>query len=355
MSPPSDITLELRPRSRFDVIDVGRQLVSEAEDFFRKYRKAVYLSHHTTAGYLEQSFCARLNHDRESVNSFIGTFQHLFPPDADYQHDQLHLRAELSEDQRRVEPRNGDSHLTFIGSGLRACVTYRNRGETPVYFIDLDGVNGSARRTRRTTVIGYNREEVVERLRVDVPISVHPIDSVNLRDPRFGLYEELCHLVDRLGIDKGRIDISLAPGEGNAALTVNEYETLLMRHDMAEVLRNPLRFMAEKGRNMLLDPRSIPEKTKDYAKYDFVQVLNQLMDVLGISGSGLERVVDKFLAVPAARLLRMKRSVSLLVADRGPDGRGCIVQGTYQSPILVQWRKARAQTRRLDVTFTRFE
>ena len=29
--------------------------------------------------------------------------------------------------QRQVEPRNADSHLAFIGAGLRNCVTYVNR------------------------------------------------------------------------------------------------------------------------------------------------------------------------------------------------------------------------------------
>ena len=56
----------------------------------------------------------------------------------------------------------------------------------------------------------------------------------------------------------GRIDISLAPNEHHAGLTVNEYETLLMKHDLAEVLRNPLRFMAEKGKHMPSQPQGHP-------------------------------------------------------------------------------------------------
>ena len=35
----------------------------------------------------------------------------------------------------------------------------------------------------------------------------------------------------------------------------------------------------------------------------------------------------------------MKRSVSLLVPDRQSPGTGAIVEGTYQSPILVQWHR----------------
>jgi hypothetical protein len=58
--------------------------------------------------------------------------------------------------------------------------------------------------------------------------------------------------------------------------------------------------------------------------------------------------------LPAARFLRMKRSVSLLVSDQECQGRGAVVQGCYQSPILVQWHKAAGQQRTVDITLTRF-
>jgi hypothetical protein len=50
----------------------------------------------------------------------------------------------------------------------------------------------------------------------------------------------------------------------------------------------------------------------------------------------------------------MKRSVSMLVSDRDHPGQGAIVEGTYQSPILVQWHRGGRQDRALDVTLTRF-
>ena len=353
MAPPSALTLEIEPRSRFDVIDVRSRVAARFNEFFRKYRNTVYSSHHTTAGYLEQSFCARLNHDRDSVQGFVASYEQLFPPGADYQHDRLHLRSELSEEQRRREPKNGHSHLTFIGSGLKNCVTYSNDTEEPVYLIELDGIHEDAVRRRWTTVIGYNHEEVVHRFRAEVPISHHAIDSVNLKDPRYGLYDELRRVLEKYEVRKGRIDVSLAHAERHAALTVNEYETLLMKHDFAEVLRNPLYFIAEKSRNMFLDPRSVPAKALNYAKYDFVQVLNEVMDKLGATNSGLERAVDRLLALPAARALRMKRSVSLVVDDGA--GAAAILEGTYQSPILMQWRHAQSRTRVLDITLTRFE
>jgi hypothetical protein len=233
-------------------------------------------------------------------------------------------------------------------------VTYRHCSKTPVYFVDLDGISGATKRRRQTTVIGYSEEELVDKTVVEIPLSSHPVDSVNLKDSRLGLFDQLHELLEHYEIVNGRIDISLAPTERHAGLTVNEYETLLMKHDLAEVLRNPLRFMAEKGKHMLRDPRAIPVKAKDYAKYDMVQVVNEFLDALGLSESLLERIINKFQSVPAARFLGVKRSLSLLVSQQGHEGRGSIVQGDYQSPILVQWKKAVAQTRRLKVAFVRF-
>ena len=127
-----------------------------------------------------------------------------------------------------------------------------------------------------------------------------------------------------------------------------------MRHDLADVLRNPLRFATEKARHIFNDPLAVPVKTFDYAKYDFVRALNTLVDVLGLRDSRLEGLVARLMAVPAARFLRMKRSVSLLVSDLDRPGQGAIVEGTYQSPILVQWRRAARGSRVVDVTLTRF-
>ncbi len=352
---PADITLELKPETRLAVIDVSEQLAERHGDALAPYRKHLYCSYHTTAGYLEQSLCARMNYDRASIEALVQSAQKLFPAGAPYRHDQMHLRTELSEEQRRVEPPNADSHLAFIGLGLESCVTYDTHPRTPVFFIDLDGVNGATKRRRRTTVVGFNREVEVAEHQLVVPVSNHAIDSVNLKDPRLGLLEQLNEMLRRYEIGKGRVVLSLAPGEQHAGLTVNEYETLLMKHDLAEVLRNPLRFMAEKGINMLRDPKAIRAKTKNYVKYDLVQVLNEIIDALGLSESWVERLIDKFAAASASRRLRMKRSVNLLVNATDADGRGAVVQGTYQSPILVQWQKAEAQARRVNARLIRFE
>lgn len=350
----AEITLELTPNSRLDVIDVTRHLRQQAGDWLFRYPKALYCSYHTTAGYFEQSLCAKLNHNPNALRAFIEMYQRLFPPNADYHHDQLHLRTELSDKDRFEEPRNADSHLTFIGSGLSSSVIYTNSPSTPVFLVDLDGIHGNLRRRRQTTVIPFQKEEVVSRLRRVVPVSDHPIDSVNLKDSRLGLFEELESLLHRYEIQAGRIDITLAPSERHAGLTVNEYETLLMKHDLLDVLHDPLRFMAEKGKHMLMDPKSILGKAKDYAKYDLVQVVNEFVDRLGLRETILERVIDKFLAVPAERFLRMKRMVSFPVSDHDRDGKAEILQGLYQSPVLVQWEKAERLGRQVDITLVRF-
>jgi thiamine phosphate synthase YjbQ (UPF0047 family) len=284
----------------------------------------------------------------------VDVFRRLFPEGASYEHDQLHRRDELTDAQRAVEPRNADSHLAFIAAGLRTCVQYRNRSGDPVCFVDLDGVHQGRPRRRVTTIVGYTAEEEVTRARVTVPVSAHPVDSINLKDQRLGVYEQLVGLLDRHGVTQGRIRLELASGERHAGLTVNEYETLLMRHDLAHVLRNPLRFAVEKGRNMWADPRSIPSKTLDYAKYDMVRTFNDVLDALGLRESVVERVLARAIALPASRFLRMKRSVSLLVSDRDTAGRGAIIDGMYQSPILVQWHRAARQARQVDVILTRF-
>jgi hypothetical protein len=215
-----------------------------------------------------------------------------------------------------------------MAGALRTCVAYLNRPGEPMSFIDLDGMHAGRPRTRRTSVLGYSAEETVGQTRVIVPVSGHSVESVNLKDPHLGVYEQCAALVARHGVTTGRIRLALAPGEKHAGLTVNEYETLLMRHDLSEVLRDPLRFMAEKAGHILGNPRAIPAKTLDYAKYDLVRVFNRLVDALGLRESLVENVLSRAIAMPASRFLRMKRSVSLLVADRDASGRGSIIEGT---------------------------
>jgi thiamine phosphate synthase YjbQ (UPF0047 family) len=352
---PLHAQIEISPQKRLDIIDVKEKFTDLLSGKNTDYKKAFYCSFHTTAGYLEQSICSRLNHSRDHIQSFIKSFQKLFPIGANYRHDQMDLRDELSDEQKKHEPKNADSHLTFMGSGLNNCVTYTNRPKIPVYFIDLDGVHEYGQRNRQTCVLYYNAEEVVHSHKVDVPISRHPIDSVNLRDQKLAYIDKLNHFLEKYDVENGRIDITLDPSERHAGLTVNEYETLLMRHDLVEILRNPVKFMGPKGKYLLQNPHTIPSRTIEYAKYDLVRLFNELMEVFQLSESMLERVLSKFIALPASRFLRMKRQISLLISNNRKNQLGKIVQGTYQSPVLVQWKSNGKPFRLLDVTITRFK
>ena len=101
------------------------------------------------------------------------------------------------------------------------------------------------------------------------------------------------------------------------------------------------------------NPLAVPAKTLGYARYDLVQVLNELIDAVGLRQSAVERLLHRVMAVPAQRLLRLRRRVSLAVV-RGGGGTPCLVQGRYQSPILMQWQPASGRVRTLRVTLLRF-
>src|SRR5678816_762533 len=205
---PLDLTLELAPKARFDVVDLRSHFSAEHEAT-RAYRNCLYWSFHTTAGFLDRSLAARLS--AQHIPGYVDAFRTLFPEGAGYAHDRLERRHDLDSAQRAVEPRNADSHLAFIAGGLRTCVTHPNRPNEPVYFVDLDGVNEGRPRRRLARLIAFTRERVVRSTRVEVPVSEHPIDSINLKDPRLGIYHQLAEFVRESGIEKGRLRVTLDP------------------------------------------------------------------------------------------------------------------------------------------------
>jgi thiamine phosphate synthase YjbQ (UPF0047 family) len=353
MREPIEVLLEVRPGARFDLIDIRKQAAEYTGGDIDAYPRALYSSFHTTAGYFEQGLASRLRYARLGIGPYMQVFQRLFPAGAGYRHDDLDHRTELSAEQRTVEPRNADAHLAFIASGMTNCVDYVTRPREPVYFVDLDGVAGSEPRRRLTSVVAFHTEEVVARTSFMLPMSTHPIESLNLKEPRLGLYESINGLIARHGVRRGRVRLTLAAGERHAGLTINEYEPLLMRHDLRGVLRNPLRFVAEEGRLFLADPWTIPDRTIDYAKYDFVRFCNAAFDTLRISESVMEKAFARVVAATARHFLRMKRSVSLPISDRQTVECGALAEGTYQCPILVQWAKADGRRRTIDITLTR--
>ena len=125
-----------------------------------------------------------------------------------------------------------------------------------------------------------------------------------------------------------------------------------MQHDLAEVLKDPLRFAKAKAQHVLEDPLAVPGKALSYARYDVVRVMNQLLEAFRVNESVVEKLVAKLMAVPARRFLRT-RKVSFLASDHAGQGGARLVAGTYQSPILVQWQPAQGQARSVDIAVVR--
>ena len=249
-----------------------------------------------------------------------------------------------------MEPRNADSHLAFIAGGLRPCVTHPNRPGESVFFVDLDGVVEGRPRRRLTRLIGFNNERIVRTTRIEVPVSAHPIDSINLKDPRLGLYASLSEFVAAAGVGKGRLRIVLDPTERHSALTINEYETLLMTYDLAEVLRNPLRFSPRKaGTRWQTRARCPPKPSATRNTTSSASSTRALIPWACVDRSWRKCLRGR-LPCPAARFFRMRRSVSLLVSDRG-DGTHGLIEGTYQVRFSCSG-SARRPDARLEVTLT---
>ena len=340
------LRLELRPSRRPEAIDL-RSLLSDAlrDGPLQASERLLCISHHTTAGFLDRKLRDRLGHDPGRLEAFLGALGSVFPPEAGYEHDRLHLRDELTEVQKQSEPLNADAHLAFIGGGFTNCTALRTDDPRPLWFVDLDGVyrdrhDMPIRRTRHATVVGFYREELVTRLRIDVPVPAGP-GVVRLDDPEHPVLLQVQERVEQEGIAAGRIGVQLADPAPGVGITVNEFEALLMERDLTRVLTDPLGF-ARSG----------------------AQALAGALSALGVPSDRLRRLLDRALAHPATRVLRMQKHVSLGVLPPKAgmagdpwvdmDAPGTLVRGTYQSPLLVQRRGNLEGRRSLDVTLHRF-
>lgn len=335
-SPPRAINLTLRPRRRPEVTDLRVRLgeldVEDEGPPFAEYPRLLCVSYHTTAGFMDDALRRRLSGEPGSLPDFLDALGGIFPPEAGYHHDRLHLRQELSEEQRETEPLNADAHLSFIGAGFTNCMTARGEPSHPLWFVDFDGayrdpMDREVRRTRKATVVGYTGEEVVETL--ERSLDVDPGSrAIRLGAGERSILEGITAVVRGHGIPFGRVDLRLAQAERDAGLTVNEYEALLMKKDLAEVLEAPLRYAGTTSE------------------------LERAMGALGVSPRRRDRLVDRALDALPARLLRMRREVSLAILPGSEGGR--IVLGRYQSPILVQWSASSPETRTVQAQIVRF-
>ena len=111
--------------------------------------------------------------------------------------------------EEKVRPQGAN----LMSAGLQKSATYTNRAPAPIYFIDLDGISPHARRTRRTTMLLYNQATVAYRGTFAIPTQPgHPIDAFNLRDPQYGLFAHLQHVIEVADIEHGTILFALPPG-----------------------------------------------------------------------------------------------------------------------------------------------
>ena len=77
---PLDLTLELAPRARLDVVDLQTRLPREHRAALAPYPFCLYWSAHTTAGFLDRRLTARLGSAR--VPTYLDALHRIFPEGA---------------------------------------------------------------------------------------------------------------------------------------------------------------------------------------------------------------------------------------------------------------------------------
>jgi thiamine phosphate synthase YjbQ (UPF0047 family) len=354
--PVPTFRLEVCPATRPDVVDLRpriRETLSAAD--CPSVRRVLVLSHHTTAGFLDRVLRERVGDEPERVHHLLEALASVFPPEAGYEHDRLHLRDELTSAQKEREPLNADAHLAFIGGGFTNGTVATLKGRHPIWLVDFDGVyrdraGESIRRTREVTVVGFDVEEQVARFEVGIPVP-GTAAVVRVDEPSLGLYARVEEEARRAGITAGRVRLRLPRFEPGVGVTVNEFEALLMERDLTRVLANPMGF-ARGG----------------------AVAMGRALQALGLPEARVRRLLTRAMASPSPRILRMQQEMTLGLlpphagedpgeADIRQEGEGAagparpspaVVRGTYQSPLLVQRQGCPSGERRIQVTLTRF-
>ncbi len=357
--------MNLTPSSRLDITNISQSLTESDLAAFSSYEKIALSSLHTTAGLLEQSFAVKLGNTQEGINNLIRSARRLFPEGAPYWHDQMDLRDELSAEQRKYEPLNADSHLAFICLGLCNCVLYSFDPKDPIFLIDLDGEFQGVFRSRKILAIGYNTAECVHEDSITVPMPQKDRAALDLSST----LQNYQSIIDQQKVHRGVISFALAPQEKFAGITVNEFETLLMERDITDVLKNPLKFMLSNVSEFARHPFSIPGKAKQVIMYELHQTirdglklatrgasaLEHIAERLGVDLPLLEYAIDKIATPLESRWMNLGNSVRFLInADDHDTPSGRIMTGTYQSPILIQWRRPESDIRHINVRILKF-
>ncbi len=320
---------------------------------------------HTTAGFFEQSLSSTLGNKSQSIQSLIRSAHRLFPEGAPYWHDQMELRSELTPEQRKSEPLNADSHLTFICLGMCSSVLYPFDQTNPIFFVDLDGEFQGTFRDRKILAIGYNRSECLHEERFCVSMPDEDRCTLDLSQ----YLREVQSLVAQHKIRRGVVSLELEHEENHAGITVNEFENLLVQRDITDVLLNPLRYMLDSASELARHPQRLPRKAKKILKYELhlaiqdclrlagrsASVIEHMVGRLGMNLPLLENIIDRLATPLEARWMNLGRITRFLINTDDDGEYGHISIGTYQSPILIQWRKPDSLERTLRVRLHQFE
>ena len=339
---PIEVTLSLSPSTRVQLLDVAAAVRQVA--ITEAFPRVCYASLHTTAGYFEQRIMRSLGGTGQNIIAYLQHYLAWIPPDDGYKHDALHLRSELTWEQQQVESRNAHAHLVYIASGLSSCVKYDNHPTEPVYLVDLDGVHDEARRERKVRAIAYSAEEPVAQDYWTVPIGFSN-DCVDLATSGLHLYDRIAAMIRAQQVRKGRVILTLPVAAPNVALTINEYEPLLIRFDLSRILsnRSPLASVEYAA--------SRPDRSGRLAIPGQASVIGALYDMPPHSSNS--RGGQNGGRSPQCALVT-RRCVALLVSDYETPGVGTIVRGRYQSPILIPIGRRITDSVALTATVTRF-
>jgi len=315
---PQHVTVRLQPARRVAVLPV-RAAVRATHPEVLAHPQVLYSAHHTTAGFLDAEARRETGAEARAIRPFLAPYRALFPYGAGYRHDQMHLRTELRPAQRRCEPHNADAHLTYIGAGLTACA--HTSSETEVALVDLDGVNQETghHRQRYVTALGFTETATVTSFEVPVPAPQVERGATSLHDPRLDLVVRIQAALARYNVSYGCVRLALTGDAGGAALVINEFEPQLMHHDVARVLRTPQAFSQTKQ-----IPAPAGERSPAPTEMSFA-----------------ERPED----------LRLSSTCRLMVRPPQENSRSRLVQGRYQSPILLHWEP---RPRTIEVTVERY-
>src|SRR5512147_3266450 len=79
---PREVTLEVNPRARVDVIDIRARASEVLGPALENYSRCLYVSAHTTAGFLPQPLAARLTARDDGLTSYLELFRAMFPEGA---------------------------------------------------------------------------------------------------------------------------------------------------------------------------------------------------------------------------------------------------------------------------------